>query len=122
MADRQIGFIVHYQMKPGYEEEWLDQGREVVEAMRTEPAFVNFFQLQDSTDPTRFVLYETWNCTKEDFLNVQMKRPYRQNYERILSALLATPREMQMNWRLVRSESKPLDDASVDREKRGFFV
>jgi quinol monooxygenase YgiN len=122
MSNHQIGFIVHYQVKPGCEEAWLDQGREVIEAMRTEPAFVNFFQLQDRTDPTRLVLYETWNCTKEDFLNVHMKRSYRQHYERILPALLATPREMQMNWRLVRSASKPLDDASVDRERRGFFV
>jgi hypothetical protein len=43
MADQQIGFIVRFQLKPGCEEQWRDQAGEVSEAMRTEPAFVNFF-------------------------------------------------------------------------------
>jgi quinol monooxygenase YgiN len=118
-----LGFIVHFDYKPGWREERAKHGRaDFIDTMRQEPTFVNFFQLEDRTNPDRVVLYETWNCSKEYFLEVEMKRPYREVYERTLPSLVSTPREMQMDWRLVRSESHPLDPASDDREKFGFFV
>jgi quinol monooxygenase YgiN len=122
MSDERIGFIVHFQLKPGHEEEWRSSARGVLDAMLEEHAFVNFFQLQDKTVPTRFVLYETWNCTKEDFVNVQMKRSYRQRYEQTLPPLLVKPREMQLNWHLIHSESKHLDQLAANQEQLAFFV
>jgi quinol monooxygenase YgiN len=118
-----LGFIVHFDFKPGWQEERAKHGRtDFIDTMRKEPTFVNFFRLEDRTNPNRVVLYETWNCSKEYFMEVEMRRPYRDVYERILPSLVKRPREMQMDWRLVRSESQPLDPASGDREKFGFFV
>lgn len=118
-----FGFIVRFNFKPGWEEERTRQGYvDFIATMIQEPTFVNFFRLEDRTQPNRVVLYETWNCSKEYFLEVEMKRPYRETYERILPSLVRTPREMQLDWRLVRSESHPLDPNSDEREKFGFFV
>ena len=118
-----LGFIVHFNFKPGWEEERTRQGYvDFIETMRQEPTFVSFFRLEDQANPNRVVLYETWNCSKEYFLEVEMKRPYREVYERILPSLVTRPREMQKDWRLVRSQSQPSDPTLDDREKFGFFV
>jgi quinol monooxygenase YgiN len=118
-----LGFIVHFDFKPGWEEERTRQGYiDFIETMRQEPTFVNFFRLEDRANPNRVVLYETWNCSKEYFLEVEMRRPYREVYERILPSLVTRPREMQMDWRLVRNQSQPLNPALDKREKFGFFV
>jgi quinol monooxygenase YgiN len=122
MNNEQIGFIVHFHLKPGCENQWLSLGPEVIHPMMKEPVFVNFFRLQSKTDPTRFVLYETWSCSKEHFLNVQMKLPYRQKYERLLPDLLVEPRRMELNWRLIRSANKEGRKREIDGEKLGFFV
>jgi quinol monooxygenase YgiN len=118
-----FGFIVRFDFKSGWEEEAKKQGLvDFIDIMIQEPTLVNFFRLQDRANPNRFVLYETWNCSKEYFLEVEMKRPYRAAYERILPDLVRTPREMQLDWRLVRSDSHPLDPSSDAGEKLGFFV
>jgi quinol monooxygenase YgiN len=118
-----LGFIVHFDFKPGWEEERTKQGYvDFIKTTRKEPTFVYFFRLEDRTNPNRVVLYETWNCSKEYFLEVEMKRPYREVYERILPSLVLTAREMQMDWRLASGEGQPLDPASDNREKFGFFV
>ena len=118
-----LGFIVYFDFKSGWDQERAKQGpADFIDTMRQEPTFVNFFRMQDRANPNRVVLYETWNCSKEYFLEVEMKRPYREGYERILPSLVTRPREMQMDWRLVRSESRPLDPRLDDREKFGFFV
>ena len=118
-----FGFIVHFDFRPGWEEERTKQGYvDFIDTMMQEPTFVNFFRLEDRINPNRVVLYETWNCSKEYFLEVEMKRPYRETYERILPSLVRTPREMQLDWRLLHGDSHPLDPKSDDREKFGFFV
>jgi quinol monooxygenase YgiN len=121
MSNQKIGFIVHFHLKPESIEQWLNTSQEVVTAMAVEPTFVNFFRLQDRTNPSRFVLYETWNCTKDVFLNVEMKRPYRAGYERQVPSLVVDPRRMEFQWQLIRSATKAAE-AVTDREKLGFFV
>jgi quinol monooxygenase YgiN len=121
-AGNLLGFIVRFDFKPGWQEERKKQGLvDFIDTMIQEPTFVNFFRLEDRANPNRVVLYETWNCSKEYFLEVEMKRPYRETYERILPSLVRTPRKMELDWRLVRSDSHPLDPSSDD-EKVGFFV
>ena len=123
VGETPLGFIVHFDFKPGWEEERARQGYvDFIETMRQEPTFVNFFRLEHRANSNRVVLYETWNCSKEYFLEIEMKRPYREVYERILPRLVTTPRQMQMDWRLVRSQSQPLEPALDKREKFGFFV
>jgi len=50
-------------------------------------------QLQD--DPNTLVLYETWNCSKEDFITRHLSKPYRQAYEKRLPELLARERRIE---------------------------
>jgi quinol monooxygenase YgiN len=66
-----LGFIVHFDFKVGWEEERAKQGLvDFIDTMIQEPTFVNFFRLQDRANPNRVALYETWNCSKEYFLQV----------------------------------------------------
>ena len=122
-AGEPLGFIVRFDFKPGWEEERKKRGYvDFIDTMIQEPTFVSFFRLQDRTNPNRMVLYETWNCTKQYFLDVEMKRSYRDVYEEMLPSLVSKPREMQLYWRLTRSQSQPLDPISDAGEKFGFFV
>ena len=50
-------------------------------------------QLQD--DPNTLVLYETWNCSKEDVITRHLGKPYRQAYEKLLPELLARERRIE---------------------------
>lgn len=120
-VQNKIGFIVHFQFKPDALASVGDVGQRLSEEMVKEPSFVNYFQLQDETDPTKFVLYETWTDSKEEFMNVQMKRPFRKEWEEILPQVSTKPREMQMYWNLIKSEAKPVQE-NANQEKFGFFV
>lgn len=118
-----LGVIVRFDFKPGWQEEAKKRGFVgFIETMKQEPTFVNFFRLHDQTNPNRMVIYETWNCSREYFLDVEMKRSYRNLYEEILPGLVSKPREMQLYWRLIRSQSQTLDPIKDDRTKFGFFV
>ncbi|MNC83746.1 hypothetical protein D3C75_1378760 [compost metagenome] len=41
------------------------------------------------------MLYETWNCSKEDFIARHLSKPYRQEYEKLLPELLASERRIE---------------------------
>jgi len=110
MSQEQFGFFVHIQVKPGSEHEFLTGLNQNLDKVRVEPAFINCFILQDEEDPTKFVLYEIWEGTREDFFNVQMTQPYRQPYEESLTRLLAKPRDIQTNWRILRSATREEKD------------
>ncbi len=87
--------LVTFHLKAGCEEEFLAFIHRTNDAMRHEPTFVNTVVHRSVDDPLFFMLYETW-LDREDFFNVQMKRPYRAEYEARLPALLSQPREMKI--------------------------
>jgi len=115
-----IGFIVHLQLKPEDLEKVLATGKAMADRMAEEPAFINYFLLQDDADPTRLSLYETWSGTKDSFLNIEMKRPYRREYEELLQRASVKPRQMEMDWRLIKSNTNL--NAGKQEQKFGFFV
>jgi quinol monooxygenase YgiN len=102
----QLAFFVYFQTKPGKEEKFRSTLDALLDAMSKEESFINYFLLQDETDSTKLVIFEIWRGTAEEFRHVQMKRPYRLSYEESLPELLAEPREVQLNWKLLRSEIK----------------
>jgi quinol monooxygenase YgiN len=61
--------------------------------MKVEDTFVNGTALRSADDPDTIMLVETW-LDRENFMSVQMKRPYRGRYEARLPELLRTPREV----------------------------
>ena len=87
--------LATFHLKPGCEEEFLAFIDRTNDAMRHEPTFVNTVVHRSADDPHFFMLYETW-LDREDFLDVQMKRPYRAEYEARLPELLSQPREMKI--------------------------
>lgn len=94
--------LATFHLKPGCEEEFLRFIHHTIDAMRHEPTFVNTVVHRGADDRNLFLLYETW-LDREDFFNVQMKRPYRTEYEARLPALLSEPREIQI-FEPLRSE------------------
>ena len=91
----QFVLLVTVPIKPGREDEYLVLVNAVNDAMRNEPTFVNTILHRAADDPTEFMLYETWR-DRADFFDVQMKRPYRAEYEARLPDLLRAPRKMQV--------------------------
>ena len=87
--------LATFHLKPGCEEEFLAFIYRTNDAMRHEPTFVNTVVHRSADDPHFFMLYETW-LDQEDFFHVQMKRPYRAEYEARLPELLSQPREMKI--------------------------
>jgi len=88
-----ISMIVINWVKAGCEADYRRAAEPVLDAMRHETTFINTVLHQDTEDPTRFMLYETW-ADRSEFFDVQMKKPYRSKYERILPSLLRAPREI----------------------------
>jgi quinol monooxygenase YgiN len=119
-TQEKFGFIVHLHLQPEGLEEVLAKRKAMAEQMIKEPLFVNCFLLQDEVDRTRFALYETWATTKESFLDLEMKRPYRREYEEILAKFSTAQPQMEINWRLVKSSTNL--NASKRDPKFGFFV
>ena len=55
-------------------------------------------------DPTRFMLYETWE-DHDEVLAVQLHRPYRHAWHAALPELLATPRDISI-WQPLRADRR----------------
>lgn len=99
---RPIAAVVVLCVKPGREEEFLALLHPVLDAMRHEASFVEAALHRDPEDPSRFMLHETW-ADRDDLVEVQMKRPYRDAYWARLPELLAAPREVQV-WQPLRRD------------------
>ena len=89
-------------VKPGREDAFLALLHPVLDAMRYEATFINAFLHRHPDEPNRFMLYETW-ADLDDLMEVQMHRPYRQDFWDSLPELLATPRKVTV-WTPMRSD------------------
>lgn len=102
MPSKPFVLLATIHVKPGCEAEYLSLVGPVNDAMRHEPTFVNTVLHRSADDPALFMLHETW-LDRENFFSVQMKRPYRADYEARLPAMLRRPRTMQV-FELLRSD------------------
>ncbi len=87
-----VSFVVTLSAKPETSARMRELLFDVVNAMAKEPDFINTWVHEDLNDPNTVVLYETWACSKEEFLARHLSKPYRQSYEAVLPDLLAKPR------------------------------
>ncbi|WP_283188253.1 antibiotic biosynthesis monooxygenase [Pseudomonas sp. PMCC200344] len=94
MSD-QVAFIVYLPAKPERFAEMKERLLDVVHQMSAEPDFVNTWVHQLQDDPNTLVLYETWNCSKNDFITRHLSKPYRQAYEQLLPQLLVRERRIE---------------------------
>jgi quinol monooxygenase YgiN len=101
-AAEALAVTVSLRVRPGREEEFLRLLAPVLDAMRHEPSFINAVLHRDPEDPAHFMLYETW-ADRRDLVEVQMKRPYRAEYEARLPELLREPRQARV-WQPLRGD------------------
>ena len=88
-------FIVHLPGKSETREELESRLLAVLEAMSKEPDFISTYLHRQADDPDTLVLYEIWACSNEHFMSYHLGRPYRQQYETVLSGLLKAPRRLE---------------------------
>lgn len=95
-------YVIIFHLKAGTQAQFLALLEPVLDAMRDEITFINAALHRDPASETTYMLYETW-LDREDVLNVQMHRPYRQAFWNTLPQLLAQPRQIQV-WKPVRTD------------------
>lgn len=93
MAER-IAFVVYLQAKAGMGDLLMRHLMPVLEAMSKEDDFVSTYLHHLAGDEDMIVLYEIWDCSQADFVNIHLRRPYRSSYEAALPGLLATERKI----------------------------
>jgi len=93
-AAEQLSFVVYLPVKPSEHERLRNMMYEVLDAMSHESDFVGTWVHEDMDDPHTIVNYETWACSREDFLRRHLARPYRQTFESALPDLLSGERRL----------------------------
>ncbi|SIT36933.1 Oxidoreductase [Paraburkholderia piptadeniae] len=90
-----ISFIVHLPGKPEAREELYSSLIKVLDEMSNEPDFVNTYLHRSADDPDTLVLYETWACSAQYFVDHHLKKSYRVDYEGKLKDLLKSDRKFE---------------------------
>ena len=90
----QVAFIVHLPFKPERTAQGRQMVMEIVRAMSREPEFINTWINEMQDEPDALVLYETWACSRDDFIARQLPKPYRLAYEAQLPELLSGERQI----------------------------
>jgi quinol monooxygenase YgiN len=98
-----ITYIIGFNVRPVQRERFLSLLNGVLDAMRHEAMFVSANFHVDPNDPCHFLLHETW-VDHQDVLDVQIKRPYREQWHAALDELLEAPRDISV-WQPLRSDS-----------------
>lgn len=97
-------YIIGFRVRPQHQERFMSLLNGVLDAMRNEAMFISATLHVDPEDPNRLMLHETW-ADHQDVLDVQIKRPYREEWHAALDEILDGPREIQV-WRPLRSDSR----------------
>ena len=93
MTSKLFILLVDVPLKPGRADEFMAQLNDVFEAMKVEETFVSASALRSAEDPDTILLCENW-IDRENFMSVQLKRPYRDRYEAGVPELLRSPRKL----------------------------
>jgi quinol monooxygenase YgiN len=86
-------YLIRFTVRPEQRERFLRLLTEVLDRMRHEATFVDASLSQVADSPNVFVLHETW-ASREDVVNVQLKRPYRDAWHEALPELLEAERDI----------------------------
>ncbi|MBL8906160.1 MAG: antibiotic biosynthesis monooxygenase [Rhizobiales bacterium] len=96
-------YVITFRVRPAQRARFLALLNPVLDKMRHERTFRYAALHVDLDDENRFQLHETWT-DRQDVLEVQLKRPYRQAWHAALDKLLECPRDIQ-SWNLLRSDA-----------------
>src|SRR6202521_1490543 len=93
MTGQRFTLLVDIPLKPGRSDEFMALLNDVFEAMKVEETFISATALRGAEDPDTILPFENW-IDRENFMAVQLKRPYRDRYEARLPELLRSPRKL----------------------------
>jgi quinol monooxygenase YgiN len=82
--------LVDIPLKTERADEFMALLNDVFEAMKVEETFVSATALRGAEDPDTILLCENW-IDRENFMSVQLKRPYRDRCDGRLPELLRSP-------------------------------
>jgi autoinducer 2-degrading protein len=97
-----VTYVIKFKVVPDRHEEFLERLHHVLDAMKHEPMYHAAVLHRDPGSDNTFLLYETWE-SHEDVLNVQLRRPYRQEWHAALPQLLEAPREIGI-WEPIKAD------------------
>lgn len=89
-------FMVEFNIKPEYKEDFLNSLTVLAEEMAKEETFVVTYLHQDVNDPNKFIIYERWSePSMEAFMKNQLQaKRYRDDYETHLPNWSSQPRKI----------------------------
>jgi quinol monooxygenase YgiN len=90
----QVSFVVHLPFKPEHTALGRRLVMDIVRTMSHEPEFINTWVNEIQDEPDTLVLYETWACSRDDFIARHLSKPYRLAYEAQLPSLLSGERQI----------------------------
>jgi quinol monooxygenase YgiN len=110
-----ITYVIKFKVVAERREEFLERLHHVLDAMKHEPMYHAAVLHRDPESDNSFLLYETWE-SHQDVLEVQLHRPYRQEWHAALPHLLEAPREIGI-WEPIKADwRRPSSPApAVDR-------
>jgi quinol monooxygenase YgiN len=83
MSDR-ITLVVRFHMVESAKQEFVTKLQDVFTHIVRGDTFIEASLVQDMRDPENILIYEVWNESPESFMNIQMSRPYRAKYEKMI--------------------------------------
>lgn len=99
-----VTYVIGFNVRPNQRERFLTLLNGVLDAMRHEKMFVSAILHRDPDNANRFMLHETWS-DHQDVLDVQIKRPYRNEWHAALDAILEQPRDIAI-WEPLRIDCR----------------
>ncbi|MCM3629097.1 antibiotic biosynthesis monooxygenase [Paenibacillus glycanilyticus] len=95
MSNQHIQLNIRFKAKPGKKEEFRKELSSLIEEMSSEKAFISAIVSDDLDQPDDLIIYETWQGTRESWLEEEFVKPYRKNYEGTLGDLIL---ERSVSW------------------------
>ena len=83
MPDK-ITLVVHFRMDESAKQEFTAKLHDIFTHIVKEETFVEASLVQDMRDQGSILIYEVWNESPESFMKIQMSRPYRAEYEKMI--------------------------------------
>ena len=97
-----VTYVIKFKVVPDQRAKFLALLHHVLDTMKSEPMYHAAVLHRDPACENTFLLTETWE-SHEDVLNVQINRPYRQEWHAALPQLLEGEREIGI-WEPIKAD------------------
>jgi|GEM_PF-2511622 len=120
MKGKRLGVISHLFIKEGMGDQALREFRKVIDIVLKEPTCLVLKAERSLNDPRHFILYEEWE-DYDDFFTVQLKRPYRPDFAKLLGPLAAKPAGPEF-FQVYHDATIPKKETTKSKSEQKFAV